>query len=370
MRVLFTTWAWPSHLYAMVPLAWALRAAGHQVRVASQPELTPAIRAAGLPAMPVGRDVATVPLFRDILTSGRPSGSPRVLSVFHAVAEAMVDGLACAVRRWQPDLVVSDPTCWAGPLAAAASGTPVWRLLYGLDLLAAFRTDIAAALRPLANRLGLAEADPYAAPAISPCPPALRDRAVRLPMRYVPYNGPGLPPSLPDRPRICVTWGHTMARLGPSYFPVDRILTALAHRRDVEIVVAVTGAQRRLLPSPPPTVRFAESVPLHLLLPHCQAMVAHGGAGTMLTALAAGLPQVHIPRLPDHRAHAARLAATGAGVVLGPDLSGLNAAVTALLDDQGHRSAAGALRAEMLDQPSPADVAAAILEIERDVHAR
>jgi len=57
MKVLFTTWAWPSHFFPMVPLAWALRSAGHEVRVASGPELERTIRDAGLPAVPVGGPV-------------------------------------------------------------------------------------------------------------------------------------------------------------------------------------------------------------------------------------------------------------------------------------------------------------------------
>jgi UDP:flavonoid glycosyltransferase YjiC (YdhE family) len=370
MRVLFTTWAWPSHLYAMVPLAEALRAAGHDVRVASQPGLAPAVRAAGLPFCPVGRDVDAVSMFRDILTGGRTPGPPRVLSVFGAIAEAMADGLVDRLRRWPPELVVSDPTCWAGPLAAAVSGTPVWRLLYGLDLLSAFRDDVVSALGPLAGRLGVPGADPYAAPAISPVPPGLRGGEVDQAMRYVPYNGPGRPVSLSARPRICVTWGHTMARLGPRFFLAGPVLSALAHRTDVEIVVAVTPAQRRLLATPPPAVRVVDSVPLHQLLPHCQAVVAHGGAGTLLTALACGLPQVLVPQLPDHRAHAARLAATGSAIALAPDLTGLDAAVTAVLEDPAHQSAAGTLRAELLAQPSPAEVAEAISPSEGEKHAR
>ncbi|OEV20141.1 protein IroB, partial [Streptomyces nanshensis] len=57
MRVLFTTWAWPSHLYALVPLAWACRSAGHEVLVVSQPELLPLIERTGLPGAAVGKDV-------------------------------------------------------------------------------------------------------------------------------------------------------------------------------------------------------------------------------------------------------------------------------------------------------------------------
>ncbi|HZN74657.1 MAG TPA: glycosyl transferase family 28, partial [Micromonosporaceae bacterium] len=47
MRVLFTTFAWPSHYFPMVPLAWALQAAGHEVRMTSQPELLPTMRRSG-----------------------------------------------------------------------------------------------------------------------------------------------------------------------------------------------------------------------------------------------------------------------------------------------------------------------------------
>jgi hypothetical protein len=56
MRILFTTWAWPSHLFPLVPFAWTCGAAGHDVCIASQPALTDAITKSGLPAMRVGRD--------------------------------------------------------------------------------------------------------------------------------------------------------------------------------------------------------------------------------------------------------------------------------------------------------------------------
>ena len=55
MRVLVVTWGWRSHLYPLVPLAWALRAAGHDVVVAGPPDLVDVITGAGLPAVPVGR---------------------------------------------------------------------------------------------------------------------------------------------------------------------------------------------------------------------------------------------------------------------------------------------------------------------------
>ncbi|MFE7135996.1 hypothetical protein ACFVIM_34615, partial [Streptomyces sp. NPDC057638] len=56
MRVLFVLYAERTHLYIQVPLARALAAAGHEVRVASQPELADETTRAGLTAVPVGRD--------------------------------------------------------------------------------------------------------------------------------------------------------------------------------------------------------------------------------------------------------------------------------------------------------------------------
>ncbi|MGW1290379.1 activator-dependent family glycosyltransferase, partial [Streptomyces sp. NPDC002586] len=54
MRILFATFAVKTHLHPQIPIAWALRAAGHDVRVASQPDLAPDITGAGLTAVPVG----------------------------------------------------------------------------------------------------------------------------------------------------------------------------------------------------------------------------------------------------------------------------------------------------------------------------
>ncbi|MEA2207331.1 MAG: hypothetical protein QOE77_4107, partial [Blastocatellia bacterium] len=54
MRVLVSSWGWRSHFYPLVPLAWALRSAGHEVLVASQPSMTDTIVGAGLPAVALG----------------------------------------------------------------------------------------------------------------------------------------------------------------------------------------------------------------------------------------------------------------------------------------------------------------------------
>jgi UDP:flavonoid glycosyltransferase YjiC (YdhE family) len=388
MRVVFTAWAWPSHLYAMVPLAWACRAQGHEVVVASQPALTGVILGTGLPAAPVGHDVDAVAAFRAIAAGpgapGAPSG-PRVLGLLGALAEAMAADLVTLVRDWQADLVVFEPTALAGPLAAAAAGIPAVRHLYGTDLMSVAERFLPAVLGPLGSRLGVdarAAVNPFGLASVDPCPAALQVPVLgsrRLPVRYVPYNGQGLLPQclLPQhraasgRPRVCVTWGTTLSRLDPEFFLAGQVARAVSGQA-VDVVVAVTPAQRLLLGPLPSSALVAESVPLHLLLADCDLVVSHGGAGTLLTALASGLPQLLIPRLPDHVRHAERLTRAGAGAALPApaDDQAIRDRVTELLQTPSYRTQARRLQREMAGQPAPCRLVGELAALASTTRAR
>lgn len=359
----------------MVPLAWACRATGHDVLVASQPALTDTILRTGLPAAPVGNDVDAVGVFRDIVRppAGQQAkgGGPRVLGLLNELAAAMVDDLITLARGWRADLIVFEPTAFAGPLAAATVGIPAVRHLYGTDLMSAAGRFLPEALGPLAEKLGLDDVDPFGVATVDPCPAGLQvpTGSRRLSMRHVPYNGPGLlpppkPPARSGRPRVCVTWGTTLSRLDPGFFLAGEAARAISDL-DVDVLVAVTPAQRDLLGPLPSGVHIAESAPLHLLLPRCDAVVSHGGAGTLLTALANGLPQLLVPRLPDHLRHAARIADTNAGVVLPAtawDPAAIRDGLAEVLGSPAYRDAAEGLRQEMHRQPTPAQV---VPELER-----
>jgi len=399
MRIIFTAWAWPSHAYAMVPLAWACRAAGHEVLMASQPALADTLTRTGLPSARVGRDVDAEAAFRAIVAppaapaaappaapaaaersappAPRPGppgsgGGPRVLQLLTALADAMVDDLVELGEQWSADLIVFEPTAFAGPLAAARLGIPAVRHLYGTDLMSVVGGFLPAALAPLAQRLGLEQpVDPFGLATVDPCPGGLQVPvgSRRLPMRYIPHNGPGLlPRRLPQRhgrPLVCVTWGTTMSRLHSDLFLAGDVARAIEDL-DIDILLAVTAGQRPLLGTLPPRTEIAESVPLHLLLPQCDALVAHGGAGTLLTGLAHGLPQLLLPRLPDHVRHSGRLAGAGAGTVLPAPVQDpklIHDQLAELLAAPAHRESAQRLRDEMHGQPAPAELVGALQEI-------
>src|SRR3954463_3360652 len=144
-----------------------------------------------------------------------------------------------------------------------------------------------------------------------------------------------LPPQfleLPERPLVYVT-------LGTVYNDPDLARSVLDAIQDLPISIAVTtapGIDPALLGRRPANVAAASFVPQALLLPLASAVVSHTGSGTMLGALASGLPQVCLPRGADQFANADRVRSIGAGVRLLPDEvtpEALRRAVTAVLDD-------------------------------------
>ncbi|HWM00989.1 MAG TPA: nucleotide disphospho-sugar-binding domain-containing protein, partial [Actinophytocola sp.] len=109
----------------------------------------------------------------------------------------------------------------------------------------------------------------------------------------------------------------------------------------------------------PANVAAASFVPQALVLPRASAVVSHTGSGTMLGALASGLPQVCLPRGADQFANAERVQSIGAGVRLLPDEitpDSLRAAVTSVLDDPAYARTAAAMKSEIAAMPAAADV--------------
>jgi MGT family glycosyltransferase len=69
----------------------------------------------------------------------------------------------------------------------------------------------------------------------------------------------------------------------------------------------------------PSNVRLEAFVPHSAVLPHAKAMVTQCGLGTLMKALAHGVPLVCIPLVGDQPDNAARVVAQGAGIRLERD---------------------------------------------------
>lgn len=344
MRVLMTVAPVPSHFLPMVPLAWELRAAGHEVVVAVQPDVLETVRSAGLNAVVLGDWCRPVDLIRDALPPGQRMihTSPQTAQKSSFVPVPWVERVRRLApdyvdfaRRFCPDLVLADPFEFISLVVGGALGVPVVQHRWGVDELSRAKRE---GIRPLLRetcRAAAVEELPEPDLVLDPCPPSLQvpeaDPA-RL-VRPVAYNGGGTIPewlwrgwgpsatagagASGEKPpaRVLVALGtQTLALNG---VPLMRtLLEACASIPEAEAYAVVDARYREEAGTVPDNVRLIDPLPLNQIVPECTAVVHHAGAGTVTTCLAYGLPQVALPQLADQFACAARLAATGAGVAL------------------------------------------------------
>ena len=390
VRVLASCVPQTGHLTPLLPVLEALAADGAEVRVASGADVEPTVAARGLAFTEVCPSFDAWFGALAERTRGIPGDGlapDRVESYFIprlfgevGLAQA-VDGLVALAREWRPDLIVFDSLSFAGPMAAALvqarpvhhcfgalldqdvlalandAVTPVWREfglpapvsagLYDATTLTVYPASLDPDVLQLSDARGVRVAS-VASSAASAASAASADDPRRL------FEEPG-------RPLVYLTLG-TFSSANPELF---RLLVRALADEPVNVLVTVGPDNDPALLGPLPVNTRAERfIPQERLLPHCAAVVHHGGAGTMLGALAHGLPSVVLPQSADNFSNAQRLRAAGAGLVLPPDQvteANVSAAVRSALDGPAARSASARIARELAAMPSPREVAAALL---------
>lgn len=372
MKMLFLTGGSPATVFALAPLATAARLQGHEVLVASPDEMVAFASAVGLPTVPVTAGTMRRFMFSD--RDGRAldiPASPQERLHFNGhgfgrFAAASLPALRALVADWAPDLVVGGSLCYAAPLIATELGVPFVRHTWDLGEPPGIDAGAADELTPELSALGLAalpEADLW----VDICPPSLRAASSpgpRQSMRFVPYNDQrALQPWMyrgGDRPRVCVTAGSRVSHEAELAY-LQELLDSIADL-DVELVVAAPEVIAKDLKADPDRVR-AGWIPLDVLLTTCRLIVHHGGGQTSLTALNAGVPQLLIPNIPKMLPPCERVSAQGAAITLPEDRqtpARLRAAAQEILHHPSYLASARAIRAEIAEQPAPAEVVAGL----------
>jgi UDP:flavonoid glycosyltransferase YjiC (YdhE family) len=184
-------------------------------------------------------------------------------------------------------------------------------------------------------------------------------------MRWVPYGGGAVfgdrMPPRPPRPEVAITMG-TIELQAFGIGALEPIIAAAADV-DSDFVLALGDLDITPLGTLPPNVRSVGWTPLHTLLRTCSAVVHHGGGGTVMTAIDAGLPQLLAPDPRDQFQHTAREAVSRRGIGLISTSDKVDAdLLTRLITDDQLRVAATEVREEMLSLPTPAATVRRILE--------
>lgn len=376
MRVLFAAHPAIGHFLPLVPLAWAFQTAGHEALVAIALHHDLAARS-GLEVVNVAPDFDLDAIFAEAAREHpefmKPVDPKHAINIeefagpLAAVNRPMVERLVALADDWRPDLVVYDQATTAGLIAAGRLGVPaVQRNISG------WRTNkmherAAFYLADLCERYGVSVPSPDLT--VECFPPSML--AGQEPegwfMRWMPYSGGGvlgdrLPQPPPDRPRVAVTMGTIeLQSFGVSAM---ESLVAEAAKVDAEFVLALgDDIDVGPLGALPPNVRSVGWMPLNALLRTCTAIVHHGGGGTALAAIDAGLPQLLAPHPRDafQRTVWNAVAQRGIGLVSQPE--DVDAALlNRLIADEGLRAATAEVRAEMIGLPTVEATARRIAE--------
>lgn len=370
----------PAHplFYPIVPLAWALRASGHEVVIGAPESFAETVQGAALAAAPVSAPF-TMPEVMGHDRDGKPITLPdtdekAVVAVgqgFGRLAARTVDGTRSVVERWRPDVIVAESYSYGAAAAAAAlHGVPWVKHMVGpgdMDI----HTWMVEEFAPELSALGL-DGLPEPALVVDNALPLMQEPVEGgQQIRYVPFGPPGpmaqwaLDRS-PGRPRVLVTLG-TVQPMAGEIGSLERIVKAVAEL-PVDVVVAVADMLVDRLRPLPENVISAGWQCLPSVLPACDAVVHHGGPGTMMACLCNGLPQVIIPGRGKPLEAIGRLAGFGAAVQVPPGDAApdaVRAACRSILDDPSFGEAARKAREQVDAMPSALEVVAALERLAR-----
>lgn len=378
MRIVVTSVPQTGHVTPLLPLARAFAEGGHDTIVASGPDAEAAVTAEGLTFRTVGPGFVswfealrarTRGLPGDGLHPSRIQGYfvPRLFAEIGAAL--VVDDLLDLCRSTHPDLVVFESYSLAAPLVAAHLGIRAVHHSIG-PLLDDAVLDLAAdAVSPIWREFGMdvpPAAGLYTGTTLTICPRTLDPAADSLigARPLAPVAPPSNPPPPPPVERPDPTRSLAYLTLGTfSNNDVGLFRQVLDALRDEPLdVVATIGRDNdpTLLDPVPPNARIECFIPQADLLPHCNVVVHHAGAGTMFGVLAHGLPSVVLPQSADNFTIAARLAAAGVARVLPPDevsVESIRSALHEVLTEPTYGDSARELAHEIAAMPSAAEVA-------------
>lgn len=371
MRILFTFAGGHGHLEPLLPIARAACAAGHAVAFGCAPPMAPPVEAAGFRALAMGAGASRPRERLPLRPVDRRREERDLRERFARRAARHRMPLAIAhCRAWRPDVVVCDETDFGSALAAERLGLPCATVAVTATGSFVRAEVVGEVLEELRAEHGLPPDPGLESPrrslVLSPFPPSLRDPARPPPPTEHPFRpfaaGSG------ERARA-PAWASVRAGAPTLYLTLgtvfntesgDLLARALEGLRALPANLLVTvgpGLEPAELGPQPPHVRVERYVPQAEVLPHCDLVVSHAGSGSLLGALAHGLPSVLVPIGADQPLNAERGAALGVAEVLDAlalTPQSVRDAAARVLGDRAFARNAASLRDEIAALPGPA----------------
>lgn len=225
-------------------------------------------------------------------------------------------------------MVVHETWEFVGPIIAAGANIPSICQTLGLRIDGEILDSVATAVAPLWEQRGL-KPDPtagfYRTLCLDTTPPSLQDhesaksREVIHPMRPIaepPVAGEALPQWIEHRRNVPFV-NMTLGTNSGTNSDVSMFRSVVDGLKGLDIDVLITigfGKDPSTMGPLPENIHVENYVPQSLLLPHCSAVICHGGPGTILHSLAHGLPLLILPQGADQYVMRDRVLEAGVGL--------------------------------------------------------
>jgi UDP:flavonoid glycosyltransferase YjiC (YdhE family) len=367
MRILFTTIGGTGHFNPLIPYAREMLRRGYEVRVAAVDKMTERIKAAGLEHVVVGgpTEEEHKAVFSKVGHLPPPERGPFINAELFAglLPRTALPAMQKLVEEWKPDLIVREAAEYAGAIVSALTGIPHVRVSVSNG------HTFSMAIGPL-DKLR----EEYG---LKPDQGAFLRNArafTSFPASIEPANGDGalLPqfrvaPSVPvivsdaqpdwlapgDLPRVYMTFGTAMGSSDQAKQMFRAALDAVGQSDITALMTTGPEMDVDALGEIPANVTLRAFVPQAEVFAHVDAVLCHGGSGSMLGALGAGLPLVVTPIGADQPDNARSVAEIGAGIaVSAADADTIKIALNSVIVEPSYRSIAQSVAAEMASNPS------------------
>jgi UDP:flavonoid glycosyltransferase YjiC (YdhE family) len=368
------------HLRPLLPFLAAADRRRSEVLLVGPPALEEMVRATGYPFLAGGEPAESeVAPIRERLPVAPPGEAAHLANreLFGRLAtDAMLPTMETACREWHPDLVVREPCEYSSAVIAATAGIPIAQV--AISTAQVEQASIATAAGALeAHRRGLVE-ELRAMPYLTRFPATLDPSPFRSTFRYRDDNAAARP--LPewwgdrDGPLIYVSFGTVLGYMSMAAAVYRTVLDAVSVLTGARVLLTIgTHFDPSCLGPAPDNVHVEPWVDQSDVLSRADLVVCHGGSGTVLGALGAGVPVVAVPVFADQDDNARLVAEAGAGSVVRcgrgrngatragigkEDVPRITQAIEAVLEDPRYRADAQRVAEEMASAPT-ADAALA-----------
>lgn len=355
MRILFSSTAGAGHFAPLAPFIRSSLKNGHEAMVAAPASFEETARATGAAFWAFGdpppEEMAAV--MGSLAQLPREEANRRVVGeVFGRLdATAAVPGLRQAIETWRPNLVVRESAELGAAVAAELHDVPQIRVGIGLAEMERYVLGVVQAnVDALRRSYGLSGPNRYSE---TPYYTLYPSRLEEDPFPASRFRDPAWVRSTGGDRFVYVSFGSVAGGLPAVtrvYGEAGRAVAGL----DAEVLLTIGhGADPAVVGPPAPNVRVERWVDQNEILRRATAVVCHGGGGTTLGALAAGVPLVVVPLFSsDQHINARRVAASGAGVNVAPEAGAIRAGLDEVLGDDSFTRAARALADELAGHQS------------------